>query len=413
MKRKHTTLAVSILLLLSLLMMSSCELVMDPTMYMTREETEKLIGDSMMGDITVEAGDNYNVTVNNTVGENQPMAGKALLSAVSIDSSFPSSSYDKPKVLSGSGVIYKFDKEHGDAYIITNYHVVYYASSALEDHISRNISVYLYGMEGAQYAIPATFVGGSMTYDIAILKIEGNRTLAKSNAAAASLADSNSVAVLDKVFAIGNPGDLGLTATLGYVGVDSEYIKLDAADDVTTIQIRVMRFDADINGGNSGGGLFDTSGELVGIVTAQHKTNNGMGYAIPSNFVKCVAESILYYCDGKTAKTISRCYLGITVSAYEMYTEYDKDTGGLLKREVIGIADIEEGSLASGALKIDDIINSITVDGVKYDVTRMYIVTDAMINARVGSSVTVNITRGNEVMDVEITITEASVKEIA
>lgn len=73
----------------------------------------------------------------------------------------------------------------------------------------------------------------------------------------------------DSVIAIGNPNAGGIAVTQGILSMESEYITMTAADNVSTVQIRVMRVDAAINGGNSGGGLFNDSGELIGIVNAK------------------------------------------------------------------------------------------------------------------------------------------------
>ena len=385
--------------------------------YVTKSDVQQMINSNMGSNVTVEGGDNYNVTISGAPQENAA-AGKALLSAVSIRCVFKTISYgtsyqpggisSREKTSAGSGVIYKLDKNKGDAYIITNYHVVYNSQSNTENGISDNISVYLYGQEGVGYEIPATYVGGSMNYDLAILKVEGNRILAESNAVAVTFADSNDVAVLDKAIAVGNPEALGISATLGYINVDSEYITMEGADGTTAIQLRVMRMDTAVNSGNSGGGLFNSKGELIGIVNAKLTSSENMSYAIPSNFVKCVAENILHYCQNSELENVYRCYLGITVSTSKLYTEYDKECGKVHKREQVSVVSIEDGSLASGTLEVGDIINSITVDGVKYDVNRMYIVTDSMLNARVGSVVTVNVTRGEEVIDVNINITKSS-----
>lgn len=203
----------------------------------------------MNGNITVEGGDNYNVTINAVDRENAS-AAKALLSSVSIKCVFNTASFSssyqpgttssREKSSAGSGVIYKLDKNNGDAYIITNYHVVYYSQSNTENGISDNIKVYLYGQESEDYAIRATYVGGSMNYDLAVLKVDGSRILAESNAVAAAFANSDDVAILDRAIAVGNPEALGISATLGHVNVDSEYIKMEGADGATTIQIRVM-----------------------------------------------------------------------------------------------------------------------------------------------------------------------------
>ena len=411
----------SVILIVSCIGMSSCILLGYSNDYVTKGDVQQMINGSMNGNITVEGGDNYNVTISG-VSQDHAAAGKALLSAVSIRCVFQTTSYgtsfqpggtsSREKTSAGSGVIYKIDKNNGDAYVITNYHVVYNSQSNTENGISKDIKVYLYGQENDAYAIPATYVGGSMNYDLAVLKIDGSRVLAESNAVAVTFADSNDVAVLDQAIAVGNPEALGISATLGYINVDSEYITMEGADGITEIQIRVMRMDTAVNSGNSGGGLFNNRGELIGIVNAKLNNSEGMNYAIPSNFVKCVADNILYYCDGTNLEGVYRCYLGITVSASKLYTVYDAERGIVLKREQVSVMTVENDGLAMNALAVGDVINSITVDGVKYDVYKMYIVTDAMLSARVGSTVTVNVTRGGETLDVEIEITESALVQI-
>lgn len=415
------SLTVAALILTLVFSMSSCLLLGGGRDYVTADDVQNMIDKGMNGNITVEGGDNYNVTIYGADTDNV-LAAKALLCSVSVRCVFKTASYGtssqpgvigpKEKTSAGSGVIYKLDKNSGDAYIITNYHVVYHSLSNTENGISDNISVYLYGLEREDYAIPATYVGGSMNYDLAVLRVDGSRILAESNAIAATFADSDSVAVLDRAIAVGNPENLGLSATLGRINVESEYITMEGADGATTIQIRVMRMDTAVNSGNSGGGLFDARGELIGIVNAKLNNTDNMSYAIPSDFVKHVADNILYYCDGTGLEGVYRCYLGITVSATKLYTVYDEESGIVHKKEEVGVVSVENGGLAKGVLAEGDIINSVTIDGVTYEVDKMYVVTDSMLCARVGSTVTLNITRNGKTLDVSITITERSLTQI-
>ena len=251
-----------------------------------------------------------------------------------------------------------------------------------------------------------------MNYDLAVLKIDGSRILAQSNAMAVSFADSDEVAVLDRAVAIGNPEALGISATLGHVNVQSEYITMEGADGATDIQIRVMRMDTPVNSGNSGGGLFNSKGELIGVVNAKLNNTDNLGYAIPSNFVKSVAENILYYCDGTKQENVYRCYLGITVSASKLYTVYDSESGVVHKREEVSVVNVDNDGLANGVVRNGDIVNSITIDGTKHDVDKMYIVTDSMLDARVGSTVIVNVTRDGKIMDLTIVITEDALAKV-
>ncbi len=353
---------------------------------------------------TINTGDinNYEIDINSSSEEAVLATSKALMSSVSIytDSS------------AGSGVIYRLSADKSEAYIITNYHVIYNAQAGA---VNSEIKVCLYGMEMIDYAMDAEYLGGTMAYDLAVLKITGSAVLMGSNAAACEFADSNDIAVLETAIAVGNANGNGISATLGRVNKDSEEISLIASDEKTELtNFRVLRTDAAVNSGNSGGGLFNSKGEVIGIVNAKSidsKADN-IGYAIPSNVAKYIAENIIYYCDGKNGiHSAYKCMLGVTVQTAELYTEYDTETGILHKREKIKVASINKGAAADGALKAEDIINSITIDGTKYEVSRIFHVVDAMLNARAGSDVSVNVTRSGENKDIKITLSQKDIAE--
>ena len=369
--------------------------------------------------VNVSGGDNYNVTIEGTTSSTVAAANKALLSAVSIVSTFEGtnsgwvggfggSSDSSTSASSGSGVIYKLNKNSGEAYVITNHHVVYDASSG----ISNNIKVFLYGQEGySNCAMSATYVGGSLSYDIAILKITGSTTLMSSIATAATFADSNKVAVLDTVVAIGNAQGSGISATVGYVNVESEYIALTGADEKTEINLRVIRTDAAVNPGNSGGGLFNEKGEVIGIVNAKSASDSvdNIGYAIPSNVAKSIAENIIYYCDNTTKSCVYRCMLGISITSENPSAAYDTETGKIYKREDVTISEVT-GTALKGKLQTGDVLKYITIDGKKIDITLRHHVVDSMLDAREGSSVTITFERGGQVQNVTVTITSSMIE---
>ena len=416
MKRKITCVILVLVLISSSLCLSSC--------YIMRMGIDSSAGSENSGTndkndqvINLNGGDSYNVSINSTSQTNVLAASKALLSVVSVHCSFERVQYSgwygpttSTATAAGAGVIYSIDKTNGDAYIITNYHVVYDAYSKTTNQISDDITIYLYGQEANGYEIPATYVGGSMSYDLAILKVEGNRVIMESNAIAATFANSDDVAVLETAIAIGNPEDKGISATLGHVNVDSEYIAISMSDtsSSTTYQLRVMRIDAAVNGGNSGGGLFNDRGELIGIVNAKMSSNSvdNIGYAIPSNVVLGVTKNIIDYCDGTDKECVYRCIIGITPDVSEYTVEYDTETGKIIKKEKVVVSVVTNNSPLKDRLSIGDVINSITINGVKYEVFRKYHVVDSMLSARVGDTVVINITRGIETFDVSITISE-------
>jgi serine protease DegQ len=181
----------------------------------------------------------------------------------------------------GSGVI--FDANQG--LIITNNHVIAHADE---------ITVTL----GDGRNVPATRVGGDADTDIAVVKI------APDHLTAITFGDSDQLEVGDFVLAIGNPLQLGQTVTSGIVsGLRRNNVGIEQFEDF-------IQTDAAIYPGNSGGALVNLNGDLVGINTAfvgSSNTNPGVGFAIPINMARSVADQILEYGE------INRGSLGIVI----------------------------------------------------------------------------------------------------
>ena len=419
-------------LLLSLLTLSSCSIFSlasggnnNLDGYMTKDDANKLI-EGIEENVTVNAGDNYNVTINSSDNGNLLAAAKGLLSTVSIEASFeitkvyapsifgPGSSEKTEKTAYGSGVIYKLDKNTGSAYIITNYHVVYWNGSDTADDVSDDIKIYLYGQEYPEYAINAEYIGGSMDYDIAVLKVTNSDTLRESKAVQAEFADSNETCILDTAIAIGNPEALGISATVGAVNVDSEYITMTRLDKSGYISIRVLRIDTAVNGGNSGGGLFNDEGKIIGIVNAKlvDSSIDNISYAIPSNVAKYVTDNIIYY-DGIDSKNdaVYRALIGVNVDVKSAGVNYDTETGKILKYEEVIVSSVTAGSASDGKLMVNDVIKSVTIDGVDYEITRTFNVIDVMLTARQSSSVVFHVLRDGASLDIAIDMSRISLTQ--
>lgn len=364
----------------------------------------------------------------------------ALRSSVSITSEFRVegghflNKYNDIAIGSGSGVIYKLDKANGDAYIITNYHVVYNASSLDQNHISSKIKCYLYGADmsrgvktsGDEYvldsdgfpiveylgdAIDCTYVGGSMTNDIAVLKVTNSTILKNSSAISATVFNSDDVAVGDTAIAIGNPEGEGISVTRGIVSVDSEHLQLVAADETTNVTFRVMRIDTPVNSGNSGGGLYRADGTLMGIVNAKNVEDGieNIGYAIPSTVATRVADNIINNAgDGKAKKAT----LGITIESKNCHSEYNQQYGVLKIVEDVYVYKVESGSLAETyGLRAGDHIVSVSINGTKYPITRSYQIVDLCWLMEVGDVVKFEISGKSTPISLIISSTSVSVVE--
>ncbi|MBQ4324185.1 MAG: trypsin-like peptidase domain-containing protein [Clostridia bacterium] len=352
--------------------------------------------------ITPGAGHSSEVTV-----------AKAMLSTVAIQCAHQvltegsGGYYQTVAYSAGSGVIYTLDKTAGEAYIITNFHVVYHALSTSDTGISHDIQVYLWG---AAETIPATYVGGSSMYDIAVLKVTGSEQLKASYAEPATLADSNGVCVGEGAYVVGNPAGLGISATAGIISVDSEYITMDSATGVPGVEYRVMRIDAAVNGGNSGGGLYNSEGKLLGIVNAKIQDTDieNIGYAIPVNVAVAIAENILDH--AATYGCVRRALMGITIFAESSQMVYDTASGTVKMVQSIAVQTVNAGGLGEQAgIQVGDVLVSIQVgDRAVLDVTRQYQVIDELLWARAGTAVTVVVQRGGQSIPLSMTVTAAA-----
>ncbi len=394
--------------------------------YMTREEVLKLLeGISQNVNVT-----NQDIDITSSYSSELLAASKGLLSAVSINAIFnveqqyytivhglpQLQTQVKPATQSGAGVIYRLDKNTGSAYIITNYHVVYNVSSNDSDHISDNISLFLYGKEYSNYAIPASYVGGSMEYDIAVLKVSSNPLMQLDAVRAADFADSSEVSVLETVIAIGNPAGLGISATVGCVNVDSEDITMTAVDGVSEVTMRVMRIDAAVNSGNSGGGLFNDEGEVIGIVNAKISSSNidNIGYAIPSNVASAIADNIIYYDDKSSDNDAAYKFtVGIKYGITEAGAIYDTDAGKVHIYDILSVNEVVSGSVAEAAgLAAGDCIKAVSIDGVRYEIDRFHTLEELELLIRADSEVVYHITRGNQDMNLTLDFSLSTLTKI-
>lgn len=378
-------------------------------------------GKTPTGDTVVN---NNQITVNSDGDGVEHAAAKGLRSAVSVYSSFKVTTggntpwNPRPTTQTyystGAGIVYKNDG--GDAFIVTNFHVVHLDGSDSADGVSEQIYIYLYGMESEEYAIPATYVGGSAYYDIAVLRVEDSELLASAvssgSVAAVSVADSDTLVPGMATVAIGNPSssgaDLGgISVTKGVVSVESEYIVMNAIDGSGEVSFRVIRTDTAVNSGNSGGGLFNSRGELIGIVNAKLNSSSyeSIGYAIPSDVVTAVADNIIDNCFGTECRTVMRAVMGVAVEVSGMHTVYDPDTALITRVEEISAGEVTADGPANGLIKTGDVIKTITVGDKTVAVTRRHHVFDTMLEIRAGDTVTVTVERDGTEIPVEITFT--------
>ena len=267
----------------------------------------------------------------------------------------------------GSGVIIS-----SDGYIITNNHVVEGADT---------ITITTY--DGTEYS--AELIGTDSKSDIAVIKVDAT------GLTAATIGDSSTIAVGDTAVVIGNPlGTLGGTVTNGIISAVSREVV------ISNESMELIQTNAAINSGNSGGGLFDGNGNLIGIVNAKDSgttssgaTIEGLGFAIPINTAMDVAKQLIEY-----GKVTNRATLGVYLQTLSQSTQ--NYSAGLYISDVI----VGSGADEAGLQAYDRIVS---IDGTEVS---SYTDLSAVLNKKsVGDTVTLTIERNGQTMDVEVTLT--------
>ncbi|MFA6948750.1 MAG: trypsin-like peptidase domain-containing protein, partial [Eubacteriales bacterium] len=258
--------------------------------------------------------------------------------------------------------------------------------------------------DGTSYQ--AAIVGEDSQTDIAVLKIE-----AKTALTAAVIGDSESLIVGQTAIAIGNPlGSLGGTATSGIISALDREVTIDNQN------YNLLQTNAAINPGNSGGGLFNINGELIGIVNAKSSgsssttTIEGLGFAIPINNAKKVAEQLISYgyVQGRVMLGVYVYEVTSSTSSYELRQSQYSDLLNYITD--YGVYFINYQSGIEGDMMFGDRV--VAIDGIT--VSSKADITNILEDYSVGDKITVTVARLQEngrstqskMIEVELTLVE-------
>lgn len=279
----------------------------------------------------------------------------------------------------GSGAIVS-----AKGYIVTNNHVI---SGAQQIQVTLS--------NGQMYT--AQVVGTDTTTDLAVIKLDNP----PSDLKAVEFADSDKLAVGEDVMAIGNPLGYDDTATTGIVSALNRPVTVtdDSGSDIVTNAVQI---DAAINPGNSGGPTFNAAGQVIGINSSIASTATssdsagsiGIGFAIPSNLVKRVANEIIK--DGK----VRHVGLGVTITTGTVEADGVTRAGAKVTAGTSGSAVVSGSPADKAGLKVGDVI-------VAYDgnaVSSTYSLLGYVRASALNDKVTLTIVRGGKTMDVEVTL---------
>ena len=287
---------------------------------------------------------------------------------------------------SGSGVVLS-----ADGYVLTNNHVVTLDSS------TDQVTVQVRTADGTLY--DATVVGTDPTSDLAVVKLTDASKLTP-----ATFADSDEVQVGDLAVAIGAPLGLSNTVTDGIVSATNRAVQTGSTENDSTV-IDAIQTDAAINPGNSGGALVDAAGEVIGINSAiatvatsdvpgqesSQSGNIGVGFAIPGNTAKRIAEEIVQNGSATHAQ------LGVTARTAAASADSAVGTGAQ-------VVTVQDGSPAADAgLAAGDVITAVGDRAI----TSSTELTAAIRNSQPGAAVTLTVRRGTGSSTVDVTLATA------
>jgi serine protease Do len=284
--------------------------------------------------------------------------------------------YGKPRKFSsiGSGVI--IDPKQG--IIITN------------DHVIRNANMITVTLNDGR-RLKAKLVGGDSETDVAVLKIDAK------NLKSLPIGDSDQLEVGDFVVAIGNPFGLNSvgnsqSATFGVVSaMKRSDLNIEGIENF-------IQTDAAINPGNSGGALVNTKGELIGINTAiisLYGGNVGIGFAIPINMAKEVAEQIIKF--GSVHRGMMGIFVQHLTPELAQAMKYPDEFKGALISQVNDNSPAEKSGLRAG-----DVITQIN----NTKITQASQVKTTISLLRAGSVATINVKRNNKDMSFKVVVTD-------
>ena len=263
-------------------------------------------------------------------------------------SSFFGQQYES--VSMGSGVIVS-----ADGYIITNEHVIDGATTITVEDVNGN-------------TYDATLIGSDSKTDIAVLKIDAE------NLTYAEIADSDNLEIGDDAIVIGNPLGTGISVTNGIISALNKEVTIENET------MYLIQTNAAVNQGNSGGGLFDINGNLIGIVNAKSSNTSssvsveGLGYAIPSNTVINIANDII-----DNGYVRNRATLGVTITEISQDTAAD-DAGLQTYDRIVAL----DGKEVNSYSELSAILNSMSI----------------------GDNTTITVIRNNEELTINITLKE-------
>ncbi|WP_425516611.1 S1C family serine protease [Peptoniphilus ovalis] len=333
---------------------------------------------------TGEASNNITISASDNATIASAVAQKSMPSVVGITTKGVQQSFFGSVEVQGVGSGVIVDPK---GYILTNAHVV-----KLNDQVVENVTVRL----NDETDIQGKTIWADEMIDLAIVKIDTNEKLT-----AAELGDSDAINIGDPAIAIGNPLSLQFsqTVTQGIISGLDRYVGAVSGGGYMT---GLIQTDASINGGNSGGPLLNSKGEVIGINTVKVQSAEGLGFSIPINFIKPIIKQVI---ETGTYKETSIGMLTMDVNtAAQIFGQKEPVEEGIFVYKVY-----DNSPAAAAGLEAGDIVTKIGKDDVKDNNSLKTI----LYKYQEGDSAEVTYLRNGKENTTQITFTDYSIEKDA
>ncbi len=305
----------------------------------------------------------------------------------------------------GSGVIvdmsYEENAEENAVYIITCHHVISSKGEITvyvpDEDVAYDNDDYTFTGTIGEESGAITLIGGDQSSDVAVLKLDLGKAAVSGNTLSADKivkakvpSASYKLSVMEEVFAIGNPtGELPGTASVGYISYLKRTVNVDSVGEMELLQI-----DVSTNPGNSGGGLYNLDGELIGITNAGNTDYDQVNFAIPYKSSDDAEEDKGFV---KSASELLGTYTGDNYGYIEGNKEKFGFTAVQTTEKTGGSQYVYIGAVTSGSqayekgLSVNDVIERINGK----DISTVAEVTEALQSLKIGEEVTLTVSRYN------------------
>ena len=276
--------------------------------------------------------------------------------------------------------------------------------------ICQTIEARPYGA-GETDGIAAECLWYSLEYDLAVLRVDSLLNFFPS-AKEVRTDNGHVCSPLDEIIAVGNSNGAGIAVHSGHIARVRELVTIPVSYQPSDLTLSLIRYDAAVDNGDSGGALFSPSGALIGLINAKRKDNNG-GFAIPTASFAPIVDDVVGDCIAKVPPEAYALRFGVKASEKYIKTEYDTERELPYAVYELTLGEPEVGSVSSLFLKKDDVLIAVTInEDTEISLDTLDALSSVLLECRAGDTLTWKYRRAGKDETYTLTVSQAQMEKI-